>query len=152
MKWARVLVASQHSAFTQDERAGSDPRQTDQRAVMPETAENFADILRRLENGDKRFTAIEAAQKVAAAAHAASAEQSQANAVTLEEIKKLVAPIPDLTKKVTATKEIVELWNAAKTGGKFLKWCAGVLGALTIILVALKTVGSAWIEWGHPKP
>ncbi len=118
---------------------------------MPQTAENWADILVRLEKGDQRFAAIEAAQKVAAAAHADLAARSAANAVMLEEIKQLVAPIPDLSRDVGKTKDIVEFLNAAKTGGKFLKWIAGVLGAVTIILIALKTVGSAWIEWGHPK-
>lgn len=43
-----------------------------------------------------------------------------------------------VTTDVSKTKDIVEAWQAVKTGGKFLKWVGGVLAALVAIIGAVK--------------
>lgn len=83
------------------------------------TVSDQAEILRRLDEGERRFRAIEQ---------------------TLIEIAKAVEPLPEIKKSIDATKEIVELWDAAKTGGKVLKWFAGVFTALGLIYAASKGV------------
>lgn len=46
---------------------------------------------------------------------------------------------------VGKTKEIVEAWNAVKTGGKFLKWMGGIVAAVGAIIVATKAgVAHVW--------
>ena len=110
------------------------------------------DIIRRLEAGDRRFRALEAAQ-------AEANERGTKNAETLGVIKDLVSALPEMQRDVLVMKEIVEVWNRGKSAaaffvgaGKVLKWAAGIIGALGIIMFAARTVGSAWIEWGSPKP
>jgi len=75
------------------------------------------DIDRRLTKGGERFEAIEA---------------------SLTEIRDLLKPLPQMQADIAATKEIVEAWGAVKTVGKFVKWFAGVIAAMTAIIVAAK--------------
>lgn len=41
------------------------------------------------------------------------------------------------TKLVSLT-ELMEAWSALRTGGKFVKWLAGIVAAIGVIVVAVK--------------
>ncbi len=63
----------------------------------------------------------------------------------LDQLLDAVACIPDIQsdlaevkKDAATTKEIVEAWAAVKTVGKFLKWFAGIIAAVSAIIVAAK--------------
>lgn len=55
----------------------------------------------------------------------------------LEPMPQMRSDITQMQKDVAATKELVEAWNAVKTGGKFVTW----LGAIAAALAALWVVG-----------
>jgi len=44
-----------------------------------------------------------------------------------------------------ATKDVVEAWNAIKTGGKFLKWVAGVIASAAVVWATVKVGISRWM-------
>jgi predicted nucleic acid-binding protein len=60
----------------------------------------------------------------------------------LDEIVEALKPLPQMQADIAATKDIVEAWSAIKTIGKFVKWAAGLIAAMAIIvggtLAALK--------------
>lgn len=43
------------------------------------------------------------------------------------------------------TKELVEAWTAIKTGGKFLRWIAGVIASIIAIWAAAKLGFTNWM-------
>lgn len=53
-------------------------------------------------------------------------------------VDEVVVGLETLREEVSQTKEIVEAWNAVKTGGKFLKWLGGVVAAVAAIVAAGK--------------
>lgn len=65
---------------------------------------------------------------------------------SLEEITEQLRPLPQMQKDITATKEIVDAWGAVKTGGKFIKWLAGVIAAIGIIIAATKVAAGRWLS------
>lgn len=60
----------------------------------------------------------------------------------LESIVEALEPLPQMQKDIAATKELVEAWNAVKTGGKFVTW----LGAIAAALAALWVVASGLLK------
>lgn len=57
----------------------------------------------------------------------------------LEVIPQLKEDIYEARQNSEKTKEIIEAWNAIKTGGKFVRWIAPIIGGMTGAWVALKT-------------
>lgn len=45
--------------------------------------------------------------------------------------------------RIGSLAELLEAWNAVRVGGKFLKWLAGLIGAVGVIAVAVKA-GVMW--------
>jgi hypothetical protein len=58
---------------------------------------------------------------------------------TVETVRDLGERIVRLEEGVTATKEVVEAWTAAKTSLRFMKWFAGLVAALVGIIAAIKS-------------
>ncbi len=63
-----------------------------------------------------------------------SAQQSE----TSEEVRGLSDRMVRVEEGVTATKDVVEAWGAAKTSLRFLKWFAGLVAAVAAALAVLK--------------
>lgn len=63
-----------------------------------------------------------------------SARQSE----TSEEVRGLSDRMVRVEEGVTATKDVVEAWGAAKTSLRFLKWFAGLVAAVAAALAVLK--------------
>lgn len=75
-------------------------------------------------------------------------------------IDEKLAPIPQIQKdaaeakaaatnaeaRASETKEIVDAWNAVKTGGRFLKWAAGVLGSIGILYASARGYIGVWFK------
>lgn len=76
-------------------------------------------IIDRLERGERKFASIEE---------------------SIAKILAAVEPIPDMKANVDATKEIVQAWDAVKTGGRFLKWVAGLVAAIGVLVGFAKGV------------
>ena len=74
-------------------------------------------IMARIEAGDLRFASIERG---------------------LARVLEAVEPLPEMKRSVDATKEIVEAWDAVKTGGKFVRWASGILAGIGLIYVVVK--------------
>lgn len=60
----------------------------------------------------------------------------------LADVLKALEPLPQMKRDIAtakkngaSTKELVEAWNAVKTGGKFVRWIAPLIGA----------IGGAWV-------
>lgn len=56
----------------------------------------------------------------------------------IKKVDDVVVGLETVRDEVSQTKEIVEAWNAVKTGGKFLKWLGGVVAAVVAIIAAGK--------------
>lgn len=83
------------------------------------------EIRERFEDGSRKFAALDE---------------------KLEKVLEALEPIPQMkidletTKKDSETvKDLIEAWNAIKTGGKFVKWVAPIVGGLIGGWAALKT-------------
>lgn len=63
-----------------------------------------------------------------------------------KKVDDVAAKVETVSEDVGKTKDIVEAWNAVKTGGKFLKWLGGIVAAVTAIIIAVKA-GAAHL-WG----
>lgn len=90
------------------------------------THEDIADridhVEGRLDKGEVRFLAVEK---------------------KLDEVLELLKVLPAMQADIAETKEIVEAYSTVKNMGRFLKWAAGILGAITVIIIAVKT------GWAH---
>ena len=71
----------------------------------------------RLESGDARFAAIES---------------------SIAKVLAAVEPLPDMKRSIDSTKDIVEAWDAVKTGGKFIKWSSGILAGVGVLYAIMK--------------
>lgn len=47
--------------------------------------------------------------------------------------------IDDIKSELTSMGELLAAWNAVQTGGRFLKWLAGLIAAIGVIAVAVKS-------------
>lgn len=63
----------------------------------------------------------------------------------LGEILKALAPLPQMKRDIAKakkdselTKELVEAWNAVKTGGKFVRWLVPLVGGASAMWAAVK--------------
>ena len=74
-------------------------------------------IMTRLKKGEEPFAAIES---------------------SLSEIAAAVKPLPAMKEKLDAVGELVETYNAVKTGGRFVKWAAGTVAAVGVLLASAK--------------
>lgn len=72
------------------------------------------------------------------------AEIAQAVKALADEVKALAATVAE-------TKEIVETWNAVKTGGKALTWLAKTLAAVFALWAVFKVGAVALVDMGS-KP
>lgn len=105
-------------------------RQPSHAQIAAQIEEDAERVDARLARGEERFRTIEG---------------------KLDQLLKVVECIPaiqsdlaDVKEDAAKTKELVEAWSAVKTMGKFLKWSAGIIAAMSAIIVALK-VGAAHI-------
>jgi len=46
--------------------------------------------------------------------------------------------LAEVKKTADATKDVVKAWDTARNVGTFVKWLAGIIGAITAIVVAFK--------------
>lgn len=81
------------------------------------TEPTHADILRRLDAGNQRFAEMED---------------------TLKSISASLACLPAMESEIAKTREIVEAWGVVKGVGKGIKWFAGIVLAVTAIIVSIK--------------
>lgn len=65
-------------------------------------------------------------------------------ATLTDEVQELKREVHDLRTAVSETSEIVKAWEAAKVGGKFIKWLGGLATAFAAIWLLLR-VGAAQI-------
>lgn len=84
----------------------------------------------RLARGEERFAHIE--------------EKLDRLLAAVSSIPEIQADLAEVKGDTAKTKEIVEAWAAVKNVGKFLKWFAGIVAAVSAIIVAIK-VGAAHI-------
>lgn len=77
---------------------------------------NDEEIAERLAEGSRQFAAID--------------ERLSAIARALEPLPGMQADLAAAKQDSATVKEIVEAWNAVKTGGKFVKWIAPIAGAV----------------------
>lgn len=105
-------------------------RQPSHAEITQQIDADAKEVVARLARGEERFFNIEE---------------------KLDRLIEAVACIPDMQSDLAdvkedaaKTKEIVEAWSAVKTMGKFLKWSAGIIAAVSAIIVALK-IGAAHI-------
>lgn len=82
----------------------------------------------RLARGEERFSHIE--------------EKLDRLLEAVSSIPEIQADLAEVKGDTAKTKEIVEAWAAVKNVGRFLKWFAGIVAALSAIIVAVK-VGAA---------
>jgi hypothetical protein len=82
------------------------------------------EIAERLAEGSRQFEGI----------HAQLAEVIDA----LKSLPDMQADIARAKADGAAVKEMVEAWNAVKTGGKFVKWIAPIIGGIAGGWAALK--------------
>lgn len=75
------------------------------------------ELVNRLEMGEQRFRSIED---------------------KLDKICAATAPIEEMKKDVSATKDIVEAWATVKNAGRFIKWLSGVVLAFVAMIAAIK--------------
>ena len=80
-------------------------------------------VAARLARGEERFKAIE--DKLDRVIEAVSS------------IPAIQADLAAVKKDAAATKEIVEAWSAVKTMGRFMKWTAGIVTAIGVILTGV---------------
>ncbi|MBS4048055.1 MAG: hypothetical protein KG075_17045 [Alphaproteobacteria bacterium] len=78
----------------------------------------------RFARGEERFRAIE--------------DKLDRLLDAVECIPAIQSDLAEVKENAAKTKEIVEAWSAVKTMGKFLKWLAAIVAALTTILIAIK--------------
>lgn len=93
---------------------------------MMEKHPSHADIMDQLSKGSERFSRLETLL-------ATVIEK-------VELIPQMQADIAAAKADITETRELVEAWTAIKTAGKFVKWAGGVIGALLLMLGALRAV------------
>lgn len=64
-------------------------------------------------------------------------------ATMTDEVTALKRRVEDLSEKVKRTNDIVDAWQAVKTGGKFVTWIAGVGSGLAGVWLMVKAFGAA---------
>jgi hypothetical protein len=80
------------------------------------------DIDMRLANGEHRFSKLEDG---------------------IEKLLLAVEPIPRMADQISETRELVDAWQAVKTGGKFIKWAGGIIAIIAGASVAVsKAMGA----------
>jgi hypothetical protein len=80
------------------------------------------DIDDRLRRGEARFTSIE------------------------HKLDQVLAEMGTIRADVCETRELVEVWTAAKTFGKFVKWAAGLTTGLAGLWIVLKASAAAVVR------
>lgn len=83
------------------------------------------EIQERFDQGSKNFEDIR--------------EQLEKVLTALEPLPQMKADIAIAKKDAETVKDLVEAWNAVKTGGKFIKWIAPIIGGLIGGWAALKS-------------
>ncbi len=61
-----------------------------------------------------------------------------AMAAMTDEMTKMSHKLDAVETKVNETKELVQAWEAAKVGGKFIKWIGGIITGCTAIWLLIK--------------
>lgn len=92
--------------------------------IAEQTEKDAEEVAARLARGEERFRTIEG--------------KLDRLLEAVECIPAIQSDLADVKEDTAKTKEIVEAWSAVKTMGKFLKWSAGIIGAASAIIVALK--------------
>jgi hypothetical protein len=65
-------------------------------------------------------------------------------------LTRLEAKVDGLVGDVADTKEMVEAWQAVKTGGKVITWLAKLAAAVIGLIVFAKAGAVALVDWGKP--
>lgn len=83
------------------------------------------EIRERFEDGSRKFAALD--------------EKLEKVLEALEPIPQMKVDLETAKKDSETVKDLIEAWNAVKTGGKFVKWVAPIIGGLIGGWAALKT-------------
>jgi len=65
-------------------------------------------------------------------------------------LARLETKVDGLVDDVADTKEMVEAWQAVKTGGKVITWMAKIAAAIIGLVVFAKADAVAMVDWGKP--
>lgn len=63
-------------------------------------------------------------------------------ATMTDKVTELSHKITELEEQVSEMKEIVQAWEAMKTGGKFVKWLAGIGSGIAGLWILAKAIGA----------
>jgi hypothetical protein len=63
-------------------------------------------------------------------------------------LARIETQVAGLVNDVAETKEMVEAWQAVKTGGKVITWLAKVAAAIIGLVVFAKAGSVAMVDWG----
>lgn len=63
-------------------------------------------------------------------------------------LKTVDAKIDRLTVRFDELKDLIELQQAIKTGGKVVTWLAKLAAAIVLLIAMTKTGAIAFVEWG----
>lgn len=74
-----------------------------------------------------------------------------AHGAILARLDEVAGKVDGLTAEVAKTREIVETWQAFKTGGKFITWIAKMIASGLAIWAALKLGAVAFVDLGGGK-
>jgi hypothetical protein len=61
-------------------------------------------------------------------------------------VTRIEGKVEALTDQVAQTREMVEAWQAVKTGGKAITWLAKVLAAVVAVMAIIKVSAAALVE------
>jgi hypothetical protein len=61
-------------------------------------------------------------------------------------VTRIEGKVEALTDQVAQTREMVEAWQAVKTGGKAITWFAKVLAGIVAVIAIIKVSAAALVE------
>ena len=105
---------------------GAQMAQPSHAEILAALVENSRRSDERLAQGSERFMSIET--------------KLESIVEALEPLPEMKANITQMQQDIAATKELVEAWNAVKTGGKFVTWLGAITAALAAIWVVVSGV------------
>ena len=63
-----------------------------------------------------------------------------------EMVTRIEHKVETLTEQVAQTREMVEAWQAVKTGGRAITWLAKVMAGIVAVIAVIKVSAAALVE------
>ena len=63
-----------------------------------------------------------------------------------EMVTRIEHKVETLTEQVSQTREMVEAWQAVKTGGRAITWLAKVMAGIVAVIAIIKVSAAALVE------